>query len=66
MSYQIFISYRRDGGDMLAQLLFDRLTHLGFSVFYDVESLRSGKFNEALYNYRKAWDWWDKWILQNV
>ena len=56
MSYQIFISYRRDGGDMLAQLLFDRLTHLGFSVFYDVESLRSGKFNEALYNYRKAWD----------
>lgn len=51
MSYQIFISYRREGGDMLAQLLYDRLTQMGYSVFYDVESLRSGKFNEALYNY---------------
>lgn len=51
MPYQIFISYRREGGDMLAQLLYDRLSQMGYSVFYDVEFLRSGKFNEALYKY---------------
>lgn len=46
--YQIFISYRRDGGESLAALLHDRLERIGFTVFYDVESLRSGNFNEAL------------------
>ena len=48
--YQIFISYRRDGGEALAQLLYDRLTKLGYCVFLDVESLRSGRFNQAIYN----------------
>lgn len=48
MQYQIFISYRRDGGEHLAALLKDRLTRMGYNVFYDVESLRSGDFNEAL------------------
>ncbi len=47
--YQIFISYRRDGGELLGQLLHDRLTQEGYSVFFDVESLRSGKFNDELY-----------------
>lgn len=46
---QIFISYRREGGEVLAQLLYDRLTEKKYRVFLDVESLRSGKFNEALY-----------------
>lgn len=46
---QIFISYRRDGGETLARLLYDRLTADGYSVFYDIESLQSGKFNIALY-----------------
>ena len=45
----IFISYRRDGGDVFARLLYERLKANGYSVFYDVESLRSGKFNLALY-----------------
>ena len=49
--YDIFISYRREGADFLAQLLYERLSHMGYSVFFDVESLRSGKFNEALYKY---------------
>lgn len=48
MRYQIFISYRREGGEHLAALLKDRLSRMGYKVFYDVESLRSGDFNEAL------------------
>ena len=47
--YQIFISYRRDGGEDLARLLEYKLTDRGFKVFFDVESLRSGDFNEALF-----------------
>ena len=47
--YQIFISYRRDGGDSLARLLEYKLTDRGFKVFLDVESLRSGDFNKALF-----------------
>ena len=48
--HQIFISYRRDGGEDLARLLEDRLTDRGFKVFFDVESLRSGAFNTALFD----------------
>ena len=47
--YQIFISYRRDGGASLARLLEYKLTDRGFKVFFDVESLRSGDFNTALF-----------------
>ena len=47
--FQIFISYRREGGEALAHLLYDRLTQKKFRVFLDVESLRAGKFNDALY-----------------
>lgn len=46
--YHVFISYRRDGGDDLAVLIKDRLTQLGFRVFLDVDSLRSGRFDERL------------------
>lgn len=48
--YQIFISYRRAGASELAQLLYTRLTSDGYRVFYDIESLRSGKFNKQLYD----------------
>ncbi len=48
MDYQIFISYRREGGAALAYLLNQVLTSLGHSVFYDIESLSSGKFDEKL------------------
>ena len=47
-TYDVFISYRRTGGFELAEILYNRLTDLGYSVFLDIESLRSGKFNEAL------------------
>ena len=46
--YDVFISYRRDGGDNLAQLLYDRLTQRGYRVFLDIESLRGGRFNKAI------------------
>jgi len=46
--YQIFISYRRDGGDALAGRLADRFNALGYKVFYDVESMRSGTFNTQI------------------
>ncbi|MBQ2991893.1 MAG: toll/interleukin-1 receptor domain-containing protein [Clostridia bacterium] len=47
--YNIFISYRRKGGDMLANLLYTRLKADGYAPFFDIETLRSGKFNEQLY-----------------
>lgn len=50
MAYQIFVSYRRDGGEALACLISERLKQQGFETFYDVESLRSGKFNEAIFS----------------
>ena len=48
--YDIFISYRRDGGESTAKILRDKLSELGYQVFFDVESLRSGDFNTKLYS----------------
>jgi len=48
-NYQVFISYRRDGGEALGRMLYDRLKEMGYSVFFDIESLRSGPFNEELF-----------------
>lgn len=48
-NYDIFISYRRAGGFESANLIAEKLRGMGYSVFFDVESLRSGKFNEQLY-----------------
>ena len=47
--FQIFISYRRDGGEFLAGRVSDKLSNMGYSVFYDVESMRSGAFNNQIY-----------------
>lgn len=47
--YDVFISYRRDGGAETAKHLRDSLVEKGYRVFYDIESLRSGPFNEELY-----------------
>lgn len=48
--YDVFISYRRQGGEQTARIICDRLTDAGYSVFVDVESLRSGAFNTKLYS----------------
>lgn len=46
--YEIFISYRRNAFES-AQLIASSFKAAGYNVFIDVESLRSGKFNEQLY-----------------
>ena len=48
--YDIFISYRREGGVETAKHLRDLLTEKGYSVFFDTDSLSSGDFNQALFN----------------
>lgn len=49
MRYDAFISYRRDNGFLMAQVIHDRLAEKGITSFLDLEELRSGKFNEKLY-----------------
>lgn len=49
MKYDVFISYRRSSYDT-ANLIATRLRAAGYSVFFDMETLRSGKFNEQLYD----------------
>lgn len=46
--FDIFISYRRAGGQETALLLYERLTARGYRVAYDIETLRSGRFDEQL------------------
>ena len=48
--YDVFISYRRQGGEQTAKIICDRLMDSGYHVFYDVEALRSGAFNTKLYS----------------
>lgn len=48
-TYDVFISYRRDGGEQSAKSIYDRLKEQGYKVFLDIETLRSGAFNEKLY-----------------
>ena len=44
----VFISYRRSGGGDFAEILYNRLKWATYNVFFDVEHLKSGKFNEKL------------------
>ena len=46
---QIFISYRRCDGKTVAKFLYDYLTHMKYSVFWDEESIHNGRFDEAIY-----------------
>ena len=46
--YDVFISYRRDGGFETARHLYDLLTRDGYSVSFDLDTLRSGRFDTAL------------------
>jgi hypothetical protein len=48
MSEQIFISYRRTGGDVSAKLICEALKNHGFSVFYDFDSLHGGFFDTRI------------------
>ena len=44
----VFISYRRQGGAELAQLVYKDLKNRGYRVFMDVRELRSGHFDDEL------------------
>jgi len=47
VSFDIFISYRRDGGEILGRLIFELLKEK-YKVFFDHESLSSGRFDTKL------------------
>lgn len=49
-NYDVFISYRRDGGEVLAKLLYETLRREKYSVFLDYESLSAGEFGEKILN----------------
>lgn len=48
MSYNVFISYRREGGDTTARMVQQLLLNKKFSPFLDAENIRKGKFNDQL------------------
>jgi hypothetical protein len=48
MKYDIFISYRRDGGYDTAKHLNDLLVRDGYKVSFDIDTLRSGDFDTQL------------------
>lgn len=47
--YDVFISYRQDGGTDVARLLHESLTRRGYSVYLDVDSEVSGSLDQNLY-----------------
>ncbi len=48
MGYDAFISYRRENGFLMAQVIRDRLEEKGLHCFLDFEELRSGHFDEKI------------------
>lgn len=48
MKYDAFISYRRENGFLMAQVLHDRLKERGYTCFLDLEEERTGDFNVRL------------------
>lgn len=48
--YDIFISYRREGGYDTAKHLYDLLTRDGYIVSFDIDTLRNGDFDKSLLN----------------
>ena len=48
MSNQIFISYRRTGGDVTAKLICEALKNRGYTVFYDFDALKGGFFDTRI------------------
>ncbi len=47
-TWQIFISYRRNGTDAHARVFYEKLREKGYTVFLDFESLYSGGFEDAI------------------
>jgi len=49
MKYDIFISYRREGGYDTAQHLYNLLSRDGYKVSFDIDTLRNGDFDKSLF-----------------
>lgn len=49
MVYDVFISYRCEGGFDTAKHLNDLLVHDHYAVSFDIDTLREGDFDEALF-----------------
>jgi len=45
----VFISYRREGGLDFSGRLYEKLTASGYTAFYDLESMKAGRFDNQLY-----------------
>ena len=50
MKYDVFISYRREGGYDTAKHLNDLLVRDGYKVSFDIDTLRNGDFDKQLLN----------------
>ena len=50
MKYDIFISYRREGGKEIARIIKSHLDAHGFSAFLDFDELKDGVFDERIMN----------------
>lgn len=48
--FEVFISYRRKTGVQDARTLYYALKSIGIRAFFDYNSIRNGKFNEAIYD----------------
>ena len=48
MKYDVFISYRREGGYDTAKHLNDLLVRDGYNVSFDIDTLRNGDFDTQL------------------
>lgn len=48
MSKQIFISYRREGGNIYAKAVCDALQNCGYTVFYDFDSIHGDYFDSKI------------------
>ena len=46
--YDVFISYRREGGFEFAEKLHKRLLEDGYGVAFDIDTLRNGRFDRVL------------------
>ena len=49
-SNEVFISYRREVGGILALALYQNLSEHGLNAFYDIESIRAGQFDTIIHN----------------
>ena len=48
MKYDVFISYRRDGGFEIANLIASKLKIAGYRVFLDIHAMHAGDFSDQL------------------